>query len=109
MTESMVFNPRHGITTEYEKAYRWGEFFHVVTLKDGRDIGLSADKVVVTDNGDFIALSTAILDESTMNRVPFSTPKTILSLAKGEWISFYSASAMTGDPLGIEWTEAVKE
>lgn len=109
MKQSTVFNPRHGQTLNYDKAHLWGQYFHVVTLKDGRDIGLSADKVVVTDNGDFIALSSSIYDEVKAERIPLSNTKTILALASGEWISFYAASAMSGDPLGVDWYEQVPE
>ena len=107
MEQSMVFTTPKKPATEYDKAYLWGEYFHVVTLKDGRDIGISADKLLVTDNGDLLAMSTKFLVETTMERKTLSSPKTILALAKGEWISFYSASSVTGDPLGVEWFEPV--
>ena len=108
MEESMVFNPKIKTTTvKYDKAYLYGQYFHVVTLKDGRDIGLSADKVVVTDNGDLIAISNNYYDETKNERVPLPTSKTVLALSRGEWVSFYSASAVNGDPIGIEWFDQI--
>jgi hypothetical protein len=108
MEESMVFNPKLKTTeVKYEKAYLYGQYFHVVTLKDGRDIGLSADKVVVTDNGDLIAISNSHYDETKNERATLPVSKTVLALSRGEWISFYSASAVNGDPLGIEWFDKI--
>lgn len=91
----------------FEKAYKYGKYFYITTLRDGRDVGFSADKVLVTDNGDLLAMSSTFYNENTNEREDVD-PKTILCLAKGEWLSFYAASAMSGDPVGIEWVEPVK-
>jgi hypothetical protein len=107
MKQSKVFTPSTGKDVSFENAYKWGQFFYRVTLKDGRDIGLSADKVLVTDNGDLIAMSNSLYDSETGKREQIEIAKTILALAKGEWISFYSANVITGDPIGIDWFESV--
>lgn len=93
-------------TRTYENAWKYGQYFYIATLSDGRDVGFSADKVLVTDTGDLIALSSSFHDEK-LGRIPGET-KTILCLAKGQWISFYAASTMTGDPVGIDWIAGTK-
>lgn len=108
MEKSNVFVASTGKDVSFEGAYKWGAFFHRATLKDGRDIGFSADKVVVTDNGDLIAISNSYWDEETGKRESIEVPKTIIALAKGEWISFYSANILTGDPIGIDWFESTE-
>jgi hypothetical protein len=108
MKQSKVFTPAVGKDVKFENASDWGKFFHRVTLKDGRDIGFSADKVAVTDNGDLIAISNSHYNSETKKYDPLETPKTIVALAKGEWICFYSASVLTGDPIGIDWFESTE-
>lgn len=91
----------------FDSAYKYGKYFYIATLKDGRDVAFSADKVLVTDTGDLLAVSSTFYNENTEQREDIES-KTILCLAKGEWLSFYAASALTGDPVGIEWVEPVK-
>lgn len=91
----------------FPEAYRYGRYFHIATLKDGRDIAFSADKVLVTGTGDLLAMSNSVYNQITKEREEVE-PKTILCLARGEWLSFYAASVMDGDPIGVEWVEGTK-
>lgn len=83
----------------------WGQFFYHVTLKDGRQVALFADKVLITNTGDFLAVTTSEWDFEKSERVTFDHQKTTLALAKGEWLSYYSASIVDGSPLGIDWVD----
>lgn len=107
--QSKVFAPSTGKDVRFAGASKWGSYFHRVTLKDGRDIGFSADKVAVTDNGDLIAISNSVWSDESGKREPLDIPKTIIALAKGEWVSFYSANVVTGDPIGIDWFESTEK
>lgn len=109
MDKSVVLTTSKAASVSFENAWRHGQYFFIATLKDGRDLGFSADKVVVTDNGDLIAISTSFYDEESGKRVPTETPKTVIALARGEWASYYSASAITGDPIAIDWFEREAE
>jgi hypothetical protein len=95
-----------GATIEYENAWKYGEYFYIVTLADGRDVGISVDKVLVTGTGDLLAMSSTLRDDRN-ETIPIE-PKTILCLAKGQWLSFYAASALTGDPVGIDWIQGTE-
>lgn len=95
-----------GHTLEYENAWRYGEYFYIVTLADGRDVGISTDKILVTGTGDLLAMSSTI--RNTKGEVMNTEPKTILCLAKNQWLSFYAASVSTGDPVGIDWIQGTK-
>jgi hypothetical protein len=89
----------------FEGASRYGKYFHVATLKDGRSVGFSADKVLVTATGDLLAMSTSYFSLMSEERKETTEAKTILCLAAGEWLSFYAASVSDGDPVGIDWVE----
>jgi hypothetical protein len=95
-----------GTTIEYENAWKYGEYFYIVTLADGRDVGISVDKVLVTSTGDLLAMSSTFKNDR--NETMTIEPKTILCLAKGQWLSFYAASALTGDPVGIDWIQGTE-
>jgi hypothetical protein len=99
-------------TLTYEDAWRYGKYFYVATLADGRDVGFSADRVLVTDTGDMLAMSTSFARDRGDGTGKFdrqdTDPKTILCLAKDQWVSFYAASALTGDPVGLDWVEGYK-
>lgn len=105
MEKSVVFTAAKATSVSFENAWRHGQFFFIATLKDGRDIGFSADKVVITDNGDLIAISTTFYSEETGKRAPVENPKTVIALARGEWVSYYSANVISGDPIAIDWFE----
>jgi hypothetical protein len=96
-------------TIEYEDAWRYGKYFYRATLADGRDVGFSADKVLVTDTGDMLAMSTSFARDREDGTGRFdredTEPRTILCLKKDQWVCFYAASALTGDPVGIDWVE----
>lgn len=97
-------------TLSFENAWRYGKYFYVITLADGRDVAVSTDKILVTDTGALLALSsTRCVDnkDGGFDRID-SDQKTILCLANGQWLSFYAASALNGDPVGIEWVEGYK-
>lgn len=97
-------------TLRFENAWRYGKYFYIITLADGRDVGVSADKVLVTDTGALLALSSTICvdnKDGSFDRIE-GEQKTILCLANGQWLSFYASSVITGDPVGIEWIEGYK-
>lgn len=89
----------------FPESYRYGQYFYRVTLKDGRDLAVWADKILITDTGDLLAISTTFFSNSAENREP-SPQRINLGLAKDEWVCFYSASVITGDPVGIDWVES---
>ena len=109
MDKSVVLTTSKAASVSFENAWRHGQYFFIATLKDGRDIGFSADKVVVTDNGDLIAISTSFYNDEVGKRVPSENPKTVIALARGEWVSYYSANVVTGDPVAIDWFEGEAE
>jgi hypothetical protein len=99
-------------TLTYEDAWRYGKYFYVATLADGRDVGFSADRVLVTDTGDLLAMSTSFASDKEDGTGRFDRedrdPRTILCLAKGQWVCFYAASAISGDPVGLDWVQGYK-
>lgn len=99
-------------TLTYENAWRYGKYFYIATLADGRDVGFSADKVLVTDTGDLLAMSTSFARDRGDGTGKFdredTEPRTNLCLAKDQWVCFYAASALTGDPVGLDWVEGYK-
>lgn len=76
------------------KTERYGRYYWGVNLATGGEIYLTADDVVVSENG---ALS--FLRDGDKNRVN-------LILAPGAWLSVFAASLMSGHPVAVEhWEE----
>jgi hypothetical protein len=100
--------------TENPKSVNYGQFYWGVVLEDSRTIYLNADKMVITDTGDLIAISTtqkkSITPEMTELQIDFAEfekeprrePLPLLALANGRWLSYFAASVMTGEPIGID-------
>ena len=111
--------------TENPKSVNYGQFYWGVVLEDSRTIYLNADKMVITDTGDLIAISTtqkkSITPEMTELQIDFAEfekeprrePLPLLALANGHWLSYFAASVMTGEPIGIDnsvkYEESVKK
>ena len=86
--------------------------YYAVILCDGREVNFYADKVVITDTGDMLALAThrydkvaGMLSQYTSdggNWVPRKEPKTMLSIAKGSWTAFYAQSVSMQAPIAVE-------
>ena len=99
---------------ENAKSVHYGQFYWGVVLEDSRTIYLNADKMVITDTGDLIAISTtqkkSITPEMTELEIDFAEfekeprrePLPLLALANGRWLSYFAASVLTGEPIGID-------
>lgn len=80
-------------TSENDNATKYGERYWGVVLSDGRFISLHADNIHVVD-GSLVAY-----------RVKEDFVENLLSIASGQWASFYAVSVLTGDPVCIDRTE----
>jgi hypothetical protein len=90
--------------SENPKSINYGQFYWGIVLEDSRLIHVNADKMVVTDTGDLIAISnTRQLETESGNiiRAP-REPMPLIALASGRWLSYYAASALTGEPVGLD-------
>jgi hypothetical protein len=96
----MAYGMRVG---ENPQSSNYGRYFHTAVLKDGREVNFHADKAVVTDNGDLIAVSNSFWNKEAGKYIDSEQTYTILALAKGEWIGFYSSSVFTGLPVGVDY------
>jgi hypothetical protein len=107
------------------KSVNYGQFYWGVVLEDSRTIYLNADKMVITDTGDLIAISTtqkkSITPEMTELEIDFAEfekeprrePLPLLAFASGHWVAYYAASVMTGESVGLDnsvkYEESVKK
>ena len=106
---------------ENSNSIHYGQFYWGVVLEDSRTIYLNADKMVITDTGDLIAISTtqkkSITPEMTELEIDFAEfekeprrePIPLLALANGRWLSYFAASVLTGEPIGIDNSVEYKE
>lgn len=90
--------------TENPKAINYGQFYWGIVLEDSRLIHVNADKMVVTDTGDLIAISNTkkLQGESGASYSVPRDPMPLLALASGRWLSYYAASAMTGEAVALD-------
>jgi hypothetical protein len=104
-----------------ENAWLTARQYYAVILSDGREVNFFADKVVITDTGDMLAISTHKHDELGAKIeaglvsftgdipndpwIPRSEPKTMLSIAQGSWTAFYAKSVSKSTPLAVESIE----
>ena len=84
-----------------ENAYRYGRYYHAVVLVDGRELMFNADQIIITDTGDFLAISKTKLN-AEREYITREEPITLLSIASGFWTAHYSASVDTGLPVCID-------
>lgn len=99
---------------ENSNSIHYGQFYWGIILEDSRTIYLNADKMVITDTGDLIAISTtrkksikpgmtkSEIEDARYEKEPRPEPQALLALANGRWMSYFAASAMTGEPVGID-------
>lgn len=99
---------------ENSNSIHYGQWYWGIILEDSRTIYLNADKMVITDTGDLIAISTTKqklitpgmtkdqIEDARYEKEPRSEPQTLLALANGRWMSYFAASVMTGEPVGID-------
>jgi hypothetical protein len=96
-----------------ENAWLTARQYYAVILSDGREVSFFADKVVITDTGDMLAISTHKHDELGAKImaggdipddpwIPRSEPKTMLSIAQGSWTAFYAQSVSMSAPIAVE-------
>jgi hypothetical protein len=101
-----------------ENAWLTARQYYAAILSDGREVNFFADKVVITDTGDMLAISTHKYDEFASKIeaglasftgdtpgdpwIPRSEPKTMLSIAKGSWTAFYAQSVSMSAPISVE-------
>jgi len=76
-----------------EGTYYWG-----ITLDDGRDVYIYADRLDASPNGDLIALS-HVRDPETRSKL--SPEIAFMSLARGKWLSFWKTSRLHGQPISL--------
>lgn len=87
--------------SENENAERYGRYYWGIVLADGRYIYLHADSMEVSDAGDILALRKMDDDEDEDS---LGTQIT-LSVAKGQWLTFFAANLMNGNPVSIDNTK----
>ena len=103
----------------------YGSRYFTVYLNDGRPISFYADKVVVTSNGDMMALfdpkqhpTPEQESEQIMNTFGIGTPtkddpalepRATLVLAAGQWTSYFATSVWTSDPIAVDRIDGIKE
>ena len=108
---------------ENSNSINYGQMYWGVVLEDSRTIYLNADKMVITDTGDLIAISTTQKKSNTFGMtksgIPVENyefekelrrePLPLLALANGHWVSYFAASVMTGEPIGLDNSVKYKE
>ena len=80
-------------------AVNYGAYYWGIILEDGRSIYVNADKMVVTDTGDLIAVSTTRMKNSVRTS---HEPQPMLALARGHWVSYFAASSLTGEAVALD-------
>ena len=90
--------------TENSESVNYGQWYWGVVLEDSRTIYLNADKMVISDTGDLIAISnTRMLEGESGNSFRASTdPKPTLAIAKSHWVSYFAASVLTGEAVSLD-------
>ena len=106
---------------ENSDSIHFGKWYWGIILEDSRTIYLNADKMVITDTGDLIAISTTRqkslypgmtkeqIEDARYEKEPRLEPHPILALANGRWMSYFAASTMSGEPVGIDTSVEYKE
>jgi hypothetical protein len=90
--------------TANSESVNYGQWYWGVVLEDSRTIYLNADKMVISDTGDLIAISTAKRSKNESGesfRVP-TEPKPTLAIAKSHWVSYFAASVLTGEAVSLD-------
>jgi hypothetical protein len=99
---------------ENSNSIHYGQLYWGIILEDSRTIYLNADKMVITDTGDLIAISNtrkksinlgmtkSEIEDAQYQKEPRPEPLPLLALANGRWMSYFAASVMTGEPIGID-------
>lgn len=90
--------------TENSESVNYGQYYWGVVLEDSRTIYLNADKMVISDTGDLIAISTGKTSKNESGesfRVP-TEPKPTLAIANSHWISYFAASVFTGESVSLD-------
>jgi hypothetical protein len=88
-----------------ENAMRHGQHYWGITLADGRTIMIHADKLVVSDTGDLIAIKTHYYHPDLEKYQPAPESKTTFGLASGQWLTYFMADTLVGEPLCLYSTE----
>ena len=81
---------------ENSNAVNYGKFYWGVVLNDGRYMFFHADRVVIDDSN-----LVAVRDIATPNEHDGQSQVT-LCLAPGQWLTYFAASAMTGEPVCVD-------
>lgn len=96
-------SPEVGSPESYGQRY-WG-----VYLADGRKLFFHADKVVISSTGDLIAVRThepaLFAGAPTYDYTPLADSYSTLGFASGQWLSYFSASVLNGDPVAVDNSE----
>ena len=99
---------------ENSNSIHYGQLYWGIILEDSRTIYLNADKMVITDTGDLIAISNTQKKsftpgmtksewvDSEFEKEPRREPLPLLALANGRWMSYFAASVISGEPIGID-------
>jgi hypothetical protein len=99
---------------ENSNSIHYGQLYWGIILEDSRTIYLNADKMVITDTGDLIAISNtrkksikpgmtkSEMEDAQYEKEPRPEPLPLLALANGRWMSYFAASVMSGEPIGID-------
>lgn len=80
-------------------ASNYGAFYWGIVLEDDRSIYIHADKMVVTDTGDLIAVSTSRSKDGIRTD---RSPQPMLALAKTHWVAYFAASIIDGEPVALD-------
>jgi hypothetical protein len=88
--------------SENQDAVQYGKFYWGVILTDGRYMYFHADKVVV-DGGSLVAMREIARPNEHDGDVQVT-----LSIAHGHWMSFFAANIVTGEPVCVDNTKAIK-
>lgn len=89
---------------ENPNSINYGQFYWAIVLEDSRVIYINADKMVISDTGDLIAISNTRKVENELG-IPYTAPRDpapLLALASGRWLSFYAASVLTGEAVALD-------
>ena len=90
----------------------YGQRYWGVYLVDGRQVYFHADKVVVSSDGALLAVRTHehvyVDGEPTYEYKFLDEAYSTLGFASGQWLSYFSASAINGDPVSIDNSEKYK-
>jgi hypothetical protein len=92
MSTTHLFNYKYNNV----KADNYGRYYWGVTLSDGRDIYVHADRAIITDTGDLMFISDADLVKSRKETVAN------LVLAQNQWAAYFGANVMTGEPVSLD-------